>query len=130
MHPFLAVPLIALADASLVSAIFVIENIIFDGFMNLTDVAWIGFVFGGIFALIAGGLLAWPFRIWGNRIPRPLAIWFTVLGAVVGLLISAGTAATGETTFLLMMVTVAGLSGFLWWFLVERKRDDWDHRLA
>ena len=130
MHPFLAVPLIALADASIVATFFVIENIIFDGFMDLPDVAWIGFVFGGILALVAGGLLAWPFRFWGHRVPQPQALWYTVIGAIVGIGISASTAATGEISFSLMMTIVAASSGFLWWLLVERRRVDWDERVA
>ena len=130
MHPLLAVPVIALVDAVLVSTIFVIENIMFDGFMSLIDVAWIGFIFGGILALVTGALFALPFRYFGDRIPRPQAIWYTILGALAGLIISASTAATGEITFLLKMVFVAGLSGFLWWYLVERSREDWDYKVV
>ena len=122
--------MIALIDASLVSAFFVVENVIFDGFMDTSDVAWIGFVFGGIIALVAGGLLAVPFRYWGNRIPKPHAMSYTVLGAFVGLLISVSTTSAREFSFVVMMVTVAAMSGFLWWLLVERKRADWDSGIA
>lgn len=130
MHPFLAVPLIALADACVIGAIFAVQTLVFDGFMSPLEVAKIGFVFGGIVALVVGYLLAWPFRFWGSRIPKPQAIWFTAIGAVVGFVISITTAAEGEFPFLLMMVFVASLSGYLWWYLVERARRDWDPKIA
>jgi hypothetical protein len=99
--------------------------VIYGGIFTPFEVAWLTFVYALILALISGSLLAWPFKKWGQLVPTPQVLWFTIIGALAGLIISVTLGWDEGLEFNAFMVAISGFSGFLWWLLVERQRIDW-----
>jgi hypothetical protein len=122
----LAVPLIALIVAVLLSVYAVLiepEDALIKGW----SLARITFLYTLFLALPIGAVLAVPTVLLSDRLPNPRWAWLVCIGACLSALIGTSlffTSWTSAAHLVLTFAPVGATSAALWWFIVERHREE------
>jgi hypothetical protein len=117
---------IALANAvafSLIAAVDVLLIHPANRLLKPEDELWLSFTYSGIFALLAGFLLALPVVLVLRKTTRINLPKLAILGAIAAVTVGALLEGVSERSavFLTVNAFLGVLSACLWWFLIERR---------